>query len=125
MMVGRKYDLEKRLIDFSLLVISVSETMMKNQAGLYLSNQIIRSGMAPALNYGEAQSAESASDFVHKMKIGLKELRETYVALQIIKAKPLTKNSEILERCISECNEIIAIFVKSIQTAEKNRKVRN
>ena len=117
-----KYDLEGRLIDFSVLVISLSESLTKNQSGKYLSGPIIRSGIAPALNYGEAKSAESINDFVHKMKVALKELRETFIAIQIIKAKPLTRNTELLDKCIIECNELISIFVKSIKTADSNRK---
>lgn len=120
----KKYDLEERLVGFSVMIISMSETMPGTQTGKYLAGQIIRSGLAPALNYGEAKSAESINDFVHKMKIALKELRETFIALQIIKAKPLTKNNELLETCMVECNELISIFVKSIQTAQK-RKTNN
>ena len=120
----RKYDLEERLVKFSVLIISLSETLPGTQTGKYLAGQIIRSGLAPALNYGEAKSAESINDFVHKMKIALKELRETFIALQIIKAKPLTKNIELLEICMVVCNELISIFVKSIQTAQK-RKTNN
>ena len=75
------------------------------------------------MNYGEARSAESPGDFVHKMKICLKELRETFISLQIIQAKNiLHKEQDSLQQTINECNELIAIFVKSIQTVEKNRK---
>ncbi|MEO8088644.1 MAG: four helix bundle protein, partial [Bacteroidota bacterium] len=55
-----------------------------------MANQVMRSGTSPALHYGEAQSAESDKDFIHKMKVALKELRETMNALRIIKRKPLT-----------------------------------
>jgi four helix bundle protein len=92
-----------------------------NLTGRYISGQITRSGMSPALNYGEAQGAESMNDFIHKMKVSLKELRETFIALKIIKSKPLTKNTELLDACMIECNELISIFVKSIKTAETNR----
>ncbi len=121
----KKYDLELRLIQFSVLVISLSESLINSQSGKYISGQIIRSGITPALNYGEAKSAESINDFVHKMKIALKELRETFIALQIIKAKPLTKNTELLDKCIVESNVLISIFVKSIKTAETNRKINS
>jgi four helix bundle protein len=118
----KTYDLEERLVKFSVLIISLSETLPGTQTGKYIASQIIRSGLAPALNYGEAKSAESINDFVHKMKVALKELRETYIALQIIKAKPLTSKIEILQNALNECNELISIFVKSIKTAETNRK---
>ena len=118
----KKYDLEDRLIKFSVLIISISETLPGNQSGKYLSGQIVRSGLAPSLNYGEAKSAESINDFVHKMKIALKEFRETFIALLIIQAKPLTKNTELLDKCLTECNELISIFVKSIQTAQQRKE---
>ncbi|MEI6884638.1 MAG: four helix bundle protein [Bacteroidota bacterium] len=117
----RKYDLEERLIRFSVMIISLAESLPGTQAGKYLAGQIIRSGLSPALNYGEAKGAESISDFIHKMKIGLKELRETHIALQIINAKPFTTNADELDKCFMECNELISIYVKSIQTAHKRK----
>lgn len=74
----KKNELEDRLIDFASVVILFTEGMKNNYAGNHLSGQIIRSSTSPALNYGEAQSAESKKDFIHKMGICLKELRETY-----------------------------------------------
>jgi four helix bundle protein len=85
---------------------------------------LVRSGTAPALLYGEAQSAESRNDFIHKLKILLKELRETLVALKIIKRVPLTKTIEFVDKAMIECNELISIFVKSIKTARKNNEKR-
>jgi four helix bundle protein len=115
-------DLEERLIEFAVLIMNISEKLPKSQTGKYISEQLIRSGTSPALNYGEAKSAESANDFIHKMKVCLKELRETFIALKIIKAKPLYPSEEMLIKCLNECNELISIFVKSIQTAESHRK---
>ncbi|MCW8813936.1 MAG: four helix bundle protein [Ignavibacteriaceae bacterium] len=85
-----------------------------------MGGQLIRSGTSPALHYGEAQSAESRNDFVHKLKILLKELRETLVALKIIKRVSLAKKIDLVEKGIIECNELISIFVKSIETAKRN-----
>jgi len=73
----RIFDLEDRLIDFSVSVIKIADQLPKTYTGKHLGAQIVRSGTSPALNYGEAQSAESRRDFIHKMKISLKELRET------------------------------------------------
>ena len=85
-----------------------------------MGNQVIRSGTSPALHYGEAQGAESPKDFIHKMKLVLKELRETMNAMRIIRRKPLTTNLDILEKALKECNELISIFVTSIATAKRN-----
>ncbi|MCK9422139.1 MAG: four helix bundle protein [Bacteroidales bacterium] len=102
--------------------MNLSEKLPKSQIGKYISEQLIRSGTSPALNYGEAKGAESSNDFIHKMKVCLKELRETFISLKIIKAKPLIPTDDSLIRCLNECNELISIFVKSIRTAETNRK---
>ena len=116
----RKFDLEERLIDFAVLIISLSENLNNTRAGNHIGGQLVRSGTSPALHYGEAQSAESRNDFVHKLKILLKELRETLVALKIIKRVSLTKKINDVEKGITECNELISIFVKSIETAKRN-----
>jgi four helix bundle protein len=114
-----KIDLEERLIDFSVRCIKISEEMMNTYAGKHLSSQLTRSGTSPALNYAEAQAAESRQDFVHKMKVCLKELRETMVCIKIIHRLNYFK-SERLEPILKENNELISIFVKSIETAKMN-----
>ena len=86
------------------------------------ANFLFCAGNIGALNYGEAQSAESTNDFVHKLKIVLKELRETLVCLKIIKRKPLITPASRLNSIIEENNELISIFVKSVETAKRNSK---
>ncbi len=120
-----RFDLEERLIKFAAMIIRLAETLPNSPVGSHMQNQIVRSGTSPALNYGEAQSAESKKDFIHKMSICLKELRETFVALKIIKYSGLTKTVDLLEECFIENNELISIFVKSIETAKKNRSVEH
>ena len=116
----RKYDLEERLIDFAVLIILITESLFNTRAGNHIAGQLVRSGTSPALHYGEAQSAESRSDFIHKLKILLKELRETKNALLISKKTPLTQKLDLIEKGLIECNELISIFVKSVETARKN-----
>jgi four helix bundle protein len=118
-MAERIYDLEERLIEFASLIIDVAEDLPKTFAGNHLSGQLIRSGTAPALHYGEAQSAESRNDFIHKMKVALKELRETYNCLRIIQRKKWYSD-EKLNNLLNENNQLISIFFKSIETAQKN-----
>ena len=117
-----KFDLEERLVKFSGTISYLAESLPNTITGKYLAGQLIRSGLSPALNYGEAQSAESTNDLIHKMKIALKELRETFIALKIIKRKQYQKVLLLVDSNMRECNELICIFVKSIQTAENNRK---
>jgi four helix bundle protein len=82
-----KFNLDERLIEFASAVIDIAEALSKTIAGNHIAGQVTRSGTAPCLQYGEAQSAESRNDFIHKMKISLKELRETYNCLRLIKRK--------------------------------------
>jgi four helix bundle protein len=103
-----------------VLTINVSQRLSKNYAGQHLSKQIVRSGSSPGLHYGEAQSAESRKDFIHKLKWVLKELRETHANLKIIQRANLSKDNDLIDNALLECNELISIFVKSAQTARKN-----
>jgi len=114
------YDLEDRLIDFSVTIIKICDALPKTDAGRYLARQLVRSGISPALNYGEAQSAESRRDFIHKMKIALKELRETYINLKIIQRSEFHTKISDFPQALEESNQLVSIFVKSIQTARKN-----
>ena len=118
-MKTRIFDLDERLIVFASLIIDVAEALPKTVAGNHLSSQLVRRGTAPALHYGEAQGAESRNDFIHKMKIGLKELRKSYNCIRIIDKKNWYK-IESLKEILTENNELISIFVRSIETAQKN-----
>ncbi len=113
----KKYDLQQRLIAFSSSILDLSENLPTHYAGTYLAKQIIRSGISPALNYGEAQAAESKADFIHKMRLCQKELRETQVNLRIIKEKEYLKNYNF--EVLTECSELVAIFTSSIATAKR------
>ena len=117
----KKFDLEDRLIDFAVRVISVAGSLPKSKAGNHISGQLIRSGTSPAPNYGEAQSAESRADFIHKMKISLKELRETLVWLKMIKKAKFIEPPSKLESLLDENNQLISIFVASLKTAKEKK----
>lgn len=114
-----KFDLEDRLIDFAALCIKGASSMPNTKAGLHLSDQLTRSGTSSALNYGEAQAAESRKDFIHKMKVCLKELRETSICLKIIIRSEMMAQGK-LQSLIDETDELISIFVTSIKTAKQN-----
>ena len=118
-MANTKFDLEERLIDFAVVIADIVEGLPNTRLGNYVAGQIVRSGCSPALNYGEAQSAESRNDFIHKMKVILKELRESLISLKIIERKSLYDTAKIVV-AKDECNQLVAIFVKSIETAKKN-----
>lgn len=117
-----KSDLEERLIKFAVLIIEITEGLPPTLAGENLAGQMVRSGTSPALNYGEATSAESRKDFVHKIKIVLKELKETRVAMKIVNLANMYSDKQKLDNAIKESNELIAIFITSVNTALKNMK---
>ena len=116
---NRIFDLEERLIDFAVRIIRTAESLPKTRAGNHIAGQLIRCGTSPAPNYGEAQGAESRSDFIHKMKVSLKELRETRIWLLMIVKANLIKPMSKLEPLINENNELISIFVTSVKTAKQ------
>ena len=119
-MSAQKYDLEDRLIEFANRIIVTGERLPDTKAAKYLENQLLRSGTSPALNYGEAQSAESKKDFIHILRIILKELRETSICLKILDKKGILPDRSVL----SESSELIAIFTKSIETAKTNLELK-
>lgn len=120
-MKNQKFDLQRRLINFAISIMEIVDMLPKTYTGSHFKKQLVRSGTAPALLYGEAQAAESRKDFVHKMKIGLKELRESYITLTIIMEKPLLENQNAIQT-LAECDELISIFFTSINTAKTNIK---
>lgn len=112
--------LEERLIDFAVRIVGVVESLPSSKAGNHIAGQLVRSGTSPAPNYGEARAAESRRDFIHKMKIALKELRESLIWLEIIARKRLGDCRDV-PATLAECNELIAIFVSSTKTADSGR----
>ena len=119
---NRVFDLEERLIDFAVRIIRIVESLPKTKVANHIAGQLVRCGTSPAPNYGEAQSAESRSDFIHKMKVALKELRETKVWLLMIVRAMLIKPASKLDSLIKENDELISIFMSSIKTAKQNKK---
>jgi four helix bundle protein len=115
-----KFDLEERLLDFAVSIIQFTEGMHKTEAGRHIGGQLLRSGTAPLGHQGEAVSAESTKDFVHKMKVGLKELRETLRWLKLAIRVPLSKNPASARPILNETDQLIRIFVASIRTAKSN-----
>ena len=110
-------DLEERLIDFAVLTAVIINDMPNDKFANNLANQLARSCTSPALNYGETQSAVSKKDFVHKMSIVLRELRESLICLIIIKRSKSCSLNSVMEKAIKECDELVSIFYRSVETA--------
>ena len=118
----RQYDLQDRLVDYAVRIIKLAEALPETKAGKHISSQLLRSGTSPAPNYGEAQSAESKADFIHKLKIALKELRETEIWLKIISKAQMVEPDSLLAPLLQETDELIAILFASVVTANKSKE---
>ncbi|MDX1286041.1 MAG: four helix bundle protein [Draconibacterium sp.] len=116
----KKYDLEDRLIDFTINCSNIVEALPSSKLANHIGGQLTRASASSVLNYVEAQAGESPADFIHKLKVVLKEVRECRVCLKIILRKPLLPAKQV-QFNIDEANELLEIFLKSIETAQKNR----
>jgi len=113
--------LEERLIDFAVRIIRLSARLPRTPAGKHVAGQMLRSGTSPAPNYGEARGTESRADFVHKIRVVLKELNETSIWLRIIERSEMLAR-ELLVDIIQENGELCKIFTASLKTARKSDK---
>ena len=115
-------ELEDRLIAFAVSIVRITEKMSNSYASRYYANQLLRSGSSPELNYGEVRSAESNRDFILKVSIIIKELRESFISLKIIEQTNLHTEMDLVQIVKTECNELISIFVASVNTAKKKQE---
>jgi len=111
--------LEGRLVQFAVDIVKAVGQLPQNPQAKHIGNQILRSGTAAAPNYGEARAAESRADFVHKLKICLKELNETGIWLRILQ-RSVAVNPDFVSRLVAENTELCKILVASVQTARRN-----
>jgi four helix bundle protein len=118
----RAYDLEDRLLEFAANIVEFTESLQNTRAGNHVAGQLLRCGTSSLSNHGEVEAAESRRDFLHKLRICLKELRETKRWLRLVgRVKKLGSPANFVT-CLDEVEELIRIFVASIRTAEKNAK---
>jgi four helix bundle protein len=117
--IAQVYDLEERLLQFAVRIIRLSEGLPNTRTGNHIAGQLLRSGTSPYPNHGEAQAAESPKDFTHKLRLSLKELRETQRWLKLIQNVPLIQPPARVDDLLGECDQLIRIFVTSIRTSEK------
>jgi four helix bundle protein len=114
--------LEERLINYAVRIVKLSASLPKTAADRHIAGQILRSGTSPAPNYGEARGAESHADFIHRLRIVLKELNETSIWLRVIERSQLIK-SQLLLDIINETNELCRIFATSLKTAKARKSI--
>ena len=109
-------ELEERLINFAVRIVRLSSKLPRTPAGKHVAGQILRSGTSPAPNYGEARGAESHADFVHKLRVVLKELNETSIWLRII-VRTRMLQAELLRDLLQENRQLCRIFASSLKTS--------
>lgn len=119
-MKRQEYDLEERLLDYAASIVRLTEMMHSSRAASHVAGQLLRSGTSPLFNHGEAEGAESANDFMHKLSICLKELKESRRALKLILKVPLVDDSSTVTPVLKETEELIRIFAASIRTVRRN-----
>ena len=106
--------LNERTVDYGLAVMEFCETLPHTAAGRHISGQLLRSATSVAANYAEASEAESPADFIHKLKIAQKELKESRVWL--VFASRLVPGT-VVESLRAESRELLLMIGKSINTA--------
>ena len=110
-------DIEERLIKFAVRIVKLCDQLPRTQAGRHVAGQLLRSGTAPAAHYAEARGAESTNDFVHKLKICLKELNEARTWLKITAGSEMLSEAR-LANITDECDELCRIINASIKTTQ-------
>ncbi len=119
--VSKAQELENRLIDFGVLILEITDNLPNKRSCNHLGDQLMRSGTSPSLNYGEAQFAESRNDFIHKIKICLKELKESKICITLIERRNYIIDNTQLLLAKKEVTELVNIFTKTAKTASENR----
>jgi four helix bundle protein len=117
---GRRFDLEERLLEYAVRIIRLVDALPGTRAGRHVADQLLRCGTSPLANHGELQAAESRRDFIHKLGVCLKEIREARRWLRLVHRVPLLAPSKI-DPLLAETEALIKIFSASIRTAEKNK----
>ena len=121
-MSDQRYDLEERLLEYAALIVRLVEKLPNTRAGNHIASQLLRSGTSSLPNHGEAEGAESRNDFIHKLGICHKELRESRRWLRLIQRVPLLTDAVELAELLQETDELVRIFAASIRTARANAK---
>ena len=116
-----KYDLEERLLEFTAKIVLLADSLPNTKAGNHIAGQLLRCGTSPLANHGEVEAAKSRKDFLHKLRICLKELRETHRWLRLIGRLHLADRSN-LDTALREIEELVRIFAASVRTTQKNAK---
>jgi four helix bundle protein len=122
---ARKFDLEERMLAHAARIVRLYDLLPAGSGAKQIGNQLVRSGTSPYLHHGEVEAAESRADFIHKLKVCLKELRETWRALRLLKAIDACRNTTEINSLIDETHQLIRILWKSVQTVQSRTDSSN
>ena len=117
----RTFDLEERLLEYAVRIVRLVDALPASRAGRHVADQLLRCGTSPLANHGELQGAESRKDFIHKLGLCLKEIREARRWLRLVHRVPLLPPRKV-EPLLSETEALIKIFAASIRTAKRNKR---
>ena len=101
------------MLEYAVRIIRATESMKRTAAGLHLADQLLRSGTSPYGNHGEDEGAESRDDFIHKLRVCFKELRESRRWLRLIQRADLIEKPELLGALINDADELVRIFAQN------------
>ena len=116
-----RFDLEERLLEFSARIIEIVDALPNTRAANHIAGQVLRCGTSPYGHHGEVEAAESRKDFIHKLSVCLKELRETRRWLRLIRRATFLAETQIAP-VLLETEQLVKIFFTSVRTVEKNAK---
>ncbi len=116
-------NISDRLVHFSVRIIRLVHSLRSDPVNKHISNQLLRSGTSPGANYEEARGAESTVDFIHTLKVVLKELRESIYWLKVIEQAKIIPSKRLID-ILREAEELSNIIGQSIITAQKNQKLK-
>ncbi len=114
-------DLSERLLNFAVRIVKPVESLPKTIAGKRIGDQLLRCGTSVGANYEEAQGAESHNDFVHKLQIALKEVREANYWLRLIQRSEILAVGKMAD-IVDESAQLKAILSKAVATAKGKSK---
>jgi four helix bundle protein len=115
--------LSERFLNFAVNIMKLDSQLCKTYSGRHIYGQLFRAGTSAGANYEEARAGESRADFIHKMQLVLKELRESNFWIKlIISSKLITTQEEVLKFLLKESMELAGITVKSVLTAKSKKE---
>jgi four helix bundle protein len=118
----RGADIAERLLALASAIVGLARRMPRDVAGRHVASQVVRSATSAGANYEEARAAESRSDFVHKVRLAAKEMRETIFWLRLIRSCAMVSSTAAtnLDAIVGEATELVAILMASARTARTN-----